>query len=207
MIHLARRTLPLPLPSAAFVPDNVLNLRMYLTPSCFYAYASVQRNATYLPPLPPLPQMQHTRPLKPLEHRSIPRNRSPRNLSVTNGMADALSCLTLPTNMPCLNLFRLQINKLVNKLQLKEDIAEGEEDIKYATGWSWHLLTSSTLFPSMHPSSIVVVYVVVHSIVIPTRSRSAAMRCLSRMQQHRKMQGAARRVHIHETSIQRFDCR
>jgi hypothetical protein len=67
-----------------------------------------------------------------------PRDRSPRNLSVTDAMADALSRLTLPTNMSCLNLFRLQINKLVNKLPLKEDIVEGEEDIKYATGWSWH---------------------------------------------------------------------
>ena len=35
--------------------------------------------------------------------------------------------LTLPTNMLCPNLFRLQINKLVNKLPLMEDIAEGEE--------------------------------------------------------------------------------
>jgi hypothetical protein len=204
VIHLARRTPPLPplsLPSATFVPDDVLNLRTYLTPSCFYA--SVLRNATYLPPLP---QMQHTRPPKPPEHRSIPRDRSPCDLSLTDTMADALSPLTLPMNMPCPNLFRLQINKLVNKLPLKEDIAEGEEDVKYATGRSWHSLTSSTSFPSMHPSSIVVVDVVVHSIVVPTRPRSASMRRPSRMQTHRKMQGAARGVRTsRDDDVQRFE--
>jgi hypothetical protein len=45
-----------------------------------------------------------------------PQQISPQYLSVTNGMADALSRFTLPTNMLCLNLLRLQINKLVSKI-------------------------------------------------------------------------------------------
>jgi hypothetical protein len=68
--------------------------------------------------------------MSPVQSRVAARPSAAALVRVTGRVAKrekVVCCLTLPTNMPCPNLFRLQINKLVNKLPLKEDIAEGEE--------------------------------------------------------------------------------